>query len=130
VLKRSTSDLFFVSVDVDGSGRRTETDRSTRHPKDLRLSGFSEQIFLCLAKSGSQIDEVENVDKKHKLPITTADRALPDPISEPRNFGSLHWRRVRVFISSTFLDMHGERDLLNRFVFPELSRRCRQVSPL
>ena len=25
-----------------------------------------------------------------------------------------------MFISSTFLDMHGERDLLTRFVFPEL----------
>lgn len=25
-----------------------------------------------------------------------------------------------MFISSTFKDMHGERDLLTRFVFPEL----------
>ena len=30
------------------------------------------------------------------------------------------WRTVRVFISSTFRDMHGERDLLTRFVFPQL----------
>ena len=30
------------------------------------------------------------------------------------------WRTVRVFISSTFRDMHGERDVLTRFVFPEL----------
>ena len=30
------------------------------------------------------------------------------------------WRTLRVFISSTFKDMHGERDLLTRFVFPEL----------
>ena len=51
---------------------------------------------------------------------------MPDPTSELNNFGSLHWRRVRVFISSTFMDMHGERDLLNRFVFPELARRCRK----
>ena len=123
-------DLFFVSVDVEGSGRRTEDDRLTRHPKDLRLSGFSEQIFLCLANSGSQVDQVENVDKRHKLPISLnipEDRALPDPTSELKNFGSLHWRRVRVFISSTFMDMHGERDLLNRFVFPELARRCRKI---
>ena len=123
-------DLLFVSVDVDGSGRRTEDDRLIRHPKDLRLSGFSEQIFLCLAKSGTQIEEVENIDKKYKLPISssvTEDRALPDPKTENKIFGSLHWRQVRVFISSTFLDMHGERDLLNRFVFPELSRRCRKI---
>src|SRR5262245_18501761 len=31
---------------------------------------------------------------------------------------------VRVFVSSTFRDMHAERDHLNRFVFPELRARC------
>ena len=30
------------------------------------------------------------------------------------------WRVVRVFISSTFRDMHAERDHLVRFVFPKL----------
>ena len=36
-------------------------------------------------------------------------------------------RRVaRVFVSSTFLDMHGERDVLTRKVFPELRERCRR----
>ena len=30
------------------------------------------------------------------------------------------WKTVRVFISSTFLDMHAERDYLVRFVFPRL----------
>ncbi|MEW6349906.1 MAG: AAA family ATPase [Thermodesulfobacteriota bacterium] len=33
---------------------------------------------------------------------------------------------VRVFISSTFRDMHAERDHLNRWVFPELRDRCRR----
>jgi hypothetical protein len=31
---------------------------------------------------------------------------------------------VRVFISSTFRDMHAERDYLCRVVFPELRERC------
>lgn len=35
-----------------------------------------------------------------------------------------HWRQARVFISSTFRDMHGERDALTRTVFPELQERC------
>ncbi len=35
------------------------------------------------------------------------------------------WKTVRVFISSTFRDMHNERDHLVRFVFPELKGRCR-----
>lgn len=36
------------------------------------------------------------------------------------------WRAVRVFVSSTFRDMHGERDYLVRSVFPELRERCRR----
>lgn len=32
---------------------------------------------------------------------------------------------LRVFISSTFVDMHGERDALISRVFPELNQRCR-----
>jgi len=36
------------------------------------------------------------------------------------------WKEARVFISSTFLDMHGERDILTRIVFPELKERCKQ----
>ena len=37
---------------------------------------------------------------------------------------SLTNRTVRVFISSTFRDMHAERDELQKFVFPELQHRC------
>ena len=33
-------------------------------------------------------------------------------------------RSIRVFTSSAFLDMHAERDHLNRVVFPELRSRC------
>jgi len=35
------------------------------------------------------------------------------------------WRTVRVFISSTFTDMHGERDSLTRSVFPALNNLCK-----
>ncbi len=41
-------------------------------------------------------------------------------------FDSLKQRLVRVFISSTFQDMHAERDELVKRVFPELRRRCRE----
>ena len=36
------------------------------------------------------------------------------------------WRTVRVFISSTFRDMHAERDHLAKVVFPELRERMAQ----
>ncbi len=32
------------------------------------------------------------------------------------------WQEIRVFISSTFQDMHAERDDLVKFVFPKLRR--------
>jgi hypothetical protein len=31
---------------------------------------------------------------------------------------------IRIFICSTFRDMHAERDQLSRIVFPELRSRC------
>jgi len=34
------------------------------------------------------------------------------------------WNTVRIFISSTFRDMHAERDYLVKVVFPELRERC------
>lgn len=37
---------------------------------------------------------------------------------------SLQWEKVHVFISSTFNDMHGERDYLVKRVFPELLDWC------
>ncbi len=38
----------------------------------------------------------------------------------------MKWRTVRIFISSTFNDMHAERDFLVKYVFPELSTWCRE----
>ncbi len=36
------------------------------------------------------------------------------------------WQTLKIFLSSTFLDMHTERDHLLHVVFPELKARCRQ----
>ncbi len=36
----------------------------------------------------------------------------------------MQWKTVRIFISSTFNDMHAERDYLVKYVFPELSLWC------
>ncbi|MBI2837255.1 MAG: DUF4062 domain-containing protein [Acidobacteria bacterium] len=48
----------------------------------------------------------------------TAHSAMPPTHSRS-------WRTIRVFISSTFRDMHAERDHLLRTVFPELKELCR-----
>ena len=39
--------------------------------------------------------------------------------------GKSSWVVLRVFISSTFNDFHGERNSLTRSVFPLLNERCR-----
>jgi len=36
----------------------------------------------------------------------------------------MNWKTVNIFISSTFNDMHAERDYLVKYVFPELAEWC------
>ena len=38
----------------------------------------------------------------------------------------MQWKTVRIFISSTFNDMHAERDFLVKYVFPELAVWCEE----
>lgn len=38
----------------------------------------------------------------------------------------MKWERVSIFISSTFNDMHAERDYLVKDVFPELREWCEE----
>lgn len=46
------------------------------------------------------------------------------PVGCPRPLLAHSWRSIRLFISSTFRDMHGERDLLLRTVLPALQARA------
>ena len=54
----------------------------------------------------------------------------PHALTHPpmnRDEPAAHNRVVRVFISSTFRDMHAERDHLVTVVFPELRERCERL---
>ncbi|XP_011484331.1 telomerase protein component 1 [Oryzias latipes] len=94
----------------------------------VKIKGFSDQILRFVAERGSSrlLEHVENLDKKYEIPppegakgpeSTNSFLSLP---ASPK----LRWQGVRVFISSTFRDMHAERDVLVRSVFPELRRRA------
>ncbi|XP_042353328.1 telomerase protein component 1 isoform X2 [Plectropomus leopardus] len=92
----------------------------------VNLSGFSEQMLRFVAERGSSrlLDHVEHLDKLYNVPPLpkdpqTTNNVVPIPASP-----KLRWQGVRVFISSTFRDMHAERDILVRSVFPELRRRA------
>ncbi|KAL6103821.1 tep1 [Pungitius sinensis] len=94
----------------------------------VKLYGFSDQILRFVAERGSSrlLDHVEHLDKVYHIPPPKGARGpeatnavVPMPASP-----KLRWRCVRVFVSSTFRDMHAERDVLVRGVFPELRRRA------
>ena len=128
--------LLYVDVDVSGN---TEADPTSSNPSahrnDVHLSGFSDNILRFIAERGSsgQMTYIENIDKAYDLKavkgigLVTAATDVPSLSPEKALLTAGQpkiWRTVRVFISSTFRDMHGERDLLTRFVFPELRARA------
>jgi hypothetical protein len=49
---------------------------------------------------------------------------MPNAASQPET--PSRWKTIPIFISSTFRDMHAERDQLNRVVFPRLEDRLRE----
>eukprot|EP01130_Rhizamoeba_saxonica_P017056 TRINITY_DN8098_c0_g1_i1.p1 TRINITY_DN8098_c0_g1~~TRINITY_DN8098_c0_g1_i1.p1 ORF type:complete len:2262 (-),score=513.74 TRINITY_DN8098_c0_g1_i1:41-6826(-) len=134
-------DLLFVSVDLSGSGRST-IGTGSQSPNDIMITGFSDQILRFIAERGdsTQLQYVEHIDEAKKIKNPT--KHLPqwevspwwkwldslsedyETVSYPNITTGPKWREARVFISSTFTDMHGERDVLTRIVFPELKERA------
>ncbi|CAK6973113.1 LOW QUALITY PROTEIN: telomerase protein component 1 [Scomber scombrus] len=109
---------------------------SDRNPDDsddrncVTVGGFSEQMLRFVAERGSSrlLDHVEHLDKLYNIPAPTGAKDLQtiNNVTSIPASPKLRWRGVRVFISSTFRDMHAERDFLVRSVFPELRRRAAQ----
>ncbi|RXM94080.1 Telomerase protein component 1 [Acipenser ruthenus] len=98
----------------------------------VELHGFSEQILKFVAERGSSrlLDHIHHIDELYHIPPQGGTTGRREEAAEiccvpptPRN----RWRSVRVFVSSTFRDMHGERDLLVRSVFPELRLRAARL---
>lgn len=81
----------------------------------------------------SEEKKSKNYSEKPKSPnVSSLEKKLEQPkISiQPSEIKRPHkttkWDKVHVFISSTFNDMHAERDYLVKQVFPELSQWCEQ----
>ncbi|KAF5895478.1 telomerase protein component 1-like, partial [Clarias magur] len=124
--KLSISEPLLVNILISQSHTLVEAEDD---PRIVTLCGFSEQILRFISERGSSrlLDHVEQIDKLHKIPPPTGSAAKPERTSDVMALPAvpkLRWRSVRVFISSTFRDMHGERDVLVRSVFPELRRRA------
>uniref|UniRef100_A0A671RMS4 Telomerase-associated protein 1 n=1 Tax=Sinocyclocheilus anshuiensis TaxID=1608454 RepID=A0A671RMS4_9TELE len=85
------------------------------------------ELFVSERGSSRMLQHVEHMDRVYNIPQPQGRKTEPeraaDVISLPPTL-KFRWKSVRVFISSTFRDMHAERDVLVRSVFPELRRRA------
>jgi len=60
-------------------------------------------------------------------PVPESKIPIKGPQKKKLKTSDAKWREAKVFISSTFRDMHGERDHLTKVVFPELQDRCNKI---
>eukprot|EP00111_Clytia_hemisphaerica_P016572 TCONS_00049092-protein len=96
---------------------------------DVFVVGYSDQVLKYLGERGTgrQLTAVENIDMTFNLDdikVRRKKRLADDSSKVKIERPILAWKTIRVFISSTFRDMHGERDLLTKYVFPELRCWC------
>lgn len=130
-------DLLYTDVDFHMS-KSSFTFSDTSDGKDVYLGGNTTQLikFIAERSSGGQLAYVENIDVKYDLVKDTNtnryNNLKTSLVSE--NLPKLplltrvpKWHTVRIFISSTFKDMHSERDMLIRFVMPELKKRAASI---
>ncbi|CAG0893789.1 unnamed protein product [Darwinula stevensoni] len=128
----SNPDLLFVHLNLSAPKPKVKgvDIRNQNSQNDIYLAGFSEHILRFIGEIGNkrgQVVHVEGIDKRFNLkpipkpPLLASPHLVSPRILPPR------WRMVRVFISSTFRDMHSERDLLTQVVFPELQRRAKAL---
>ncbi|XP_058149817.1 telomerase protein component 1 isoform X1 [Dasypus novemcinctus] len=123
------SKCLFVGVLL----RRANYILPALNPNDVTLSGCSDGILKFIAERGASrlLEHVGQMDKIFKIPPPLGNTGLlslqpleentPSPLPPISQHG---WRTIRLFISSTFRDMHGERDLLMRSVLPALQARA------
>ncbi|XP_036357534.1 telomerase protein component 1 [Octopus sinensis] len=120
--------MLFVKVSLGENQSSTLIEKemgSSGLNKDIEVFGFSDQIltFIDTCGDSSQLVHVENIDKAYNLQANVPSK-IPKQVKMSTLQGgesiSDKWKTVQVFISSTFHDMHGERDILTRYVFPKL----------
>ncbi|XP_068097214.1 telomerase protein component 1 isoform X3 [Hyperolius riggenbachi] len=117
------SDCLCVTVLPHGF----KSEDSLEQCKDVTLCGFTEQVLKYVSERGTDrlLDHVEKVNERFNVPED------PDEVKRTQISSGLltitptqRWRSIRVFVSSTFRDMHSERDLLIGQVMPQLRLRA------
>jgi WD40 repeat protein len=119
--------LLFIAH-TDGHTFRELADAGLRAPEGVFLGvcGYVEGGIFYQGTDGTFVDS-DDWDSARDHALRAARRhgraaGLPAEPAAPARAGS----RIRLFLSSTFRDMHAERDWLSRVVFPELRSRCQR----
>ncbi|GIX90683.1 telomerase protein component 1 [Caerostris extrusa] len=134
MVKVVNPELLYTEVDFERSSSSC-LDSDSEDGKNVFLGGNPNQLVKFIAErcNGGQLTYVDNIDHKYdlqtnvnsekfkKLDFLPKQEKLPVLTKVPK------WHTVRVFISSTFKDMHCERDSLIRYVMPELKKRAASV---
>ena len=128
--------LLFVNVDLGAQDTRLMLSNKTfSHENDVTINGYSDSILRFVAERGNQgqLLHVENIDKSYELPAYKHDiknesqMEVDSKLSIEKPLELINtipnWTTAKVFISSTFRDMHSERDILSRVVFPLLKSK-------
>ncbi|XP_045143661.1 telomerase protein component 1 [Echinops telfairi] len=128
IWRHVNSKCLFVGVDLRGRPYWLPD----ANPNDVTLTGCTDGILKFIAQRGASrlLEHVGQMDRIFKippppgqaglLPLRPLEENTPSPVAPVSQHG---WRSIRLFISSTFRDMHGERDLLLRMVLPALQAR-------
>ena len=92
------------------------------HPLTLCTRLFSDIADMWLKDRGEWSDASELDKTLEELWALEASKAVPEApaLPSPGDTPRTGWIEVRCFVSSTFADMHAEREVLVRKVFPRL----------
>ena len=139
--QRTNPNLLFARINICGrpdlsqmaeglTSEEAEGEDNKEDENNIEISGFSESVLQLLVArgSGGQLDRVESIDRRLGLP-PTPKTLQPDNSLTIEAVGETdqQWKTLRIFVSSTFLDMQAERSLLHQFVLPQLQRMAREL---
>jgi hypothetical protein len=106
-----------AAVAIIGALKDEETEWAPPTPR-------VEEVYKKIEQHDAFAAPSENLDSgRDQLDghTNSASKVSPAPVTLPANSRD----QIRIFISSTFRDMHRERELLTKHVFPQLRERCR-----
>lgn len=145
---------YFAAAEAIGQSVLADLKTDQRHERLLRLSlglatfdevrrdaldsqqSLQAALFAAarLATLGHREDAVRILREAVATPDESKERSLArrelarlDPVfagEVGRGLITKPWQRIKLFVSSTFRDMHAEREHLLRVVFPQLRRLC------